>query len=161
MSRFVAFSLIFTSLFVSCAQQAQPVFYKNLTTANKSVAVPISSSSIGVNGFGYSMTDSPFLLALKDELRAIGWKIIVQGVTGRAGETNSINSGATYTIISAERAPLSFVSAGLIGQAQGGEINLVLVENSTGEEIMVIRGKVYNAKKLAKQVVQQIQQHSM
>ncbi len=61
----------------------------------------------------------------------------------------------------AGRAPLSFVSAGLIGQAQGGEINLVLVENSTGEEIMVIRGKVYNAKKLAKQVVQQIQQHSM
>lgn len=162
----------------SCSQlqkMPEPTFYKPLN-AGRSIAVPVSSSTVGVvfqgANRGATVTNSPFLEALKSELRASGWKLVVQGVTGRSGETNSINSGAAYTLICGEASGVSLKSLSIICLVglpawilQGCPpispactVNCVLVENRTGEEVMVIRGYADDSQGFAKYVAQRIKE---
>lgn len=127
------------------------MFYKTPDLSNKTVAVPISSAVIGVTTTGQSVISAPFLEALKEQFRRFGWRLIVQGVTGRAGETQSINSGAVYTLVCAEGA------RELLSELP---VNYVLVENKTGEEVMTYRGVVGDVNKAAYAVVQAIEERA-
>ena len=159
-------------LLTSCMQQRmpEPVFYKT-PSGNKSVAVPISSSTIKVNALGNSVTDSRFLESLKSELRKKNWRLVVQGVTGRSGEHNSINSGSTYTLACEEVADVSmqgvltmfigfpfWIAKGCPPIHTAAYVNCVLIENKTGEEVMSIRGRTENAHTLAKRVAERMEE---
>ena len=92
------------------------------TVANYSIAFPLSIDASGQAG-----TIPNYLNALKDELRSRGWKIIVSGVTGRAGANNSINHGADFTVLGVE---------------EGCDFSYSIVQNSTGEEVLITRGQM-------------------
>ena len=92
----------------------------------------------GLMGMGQSNSDD-FLNNFKNELRMRGWKIVVSGITGRAGDNNSINSGADFT---------------LLGISDANNVNYSVVENKTGEEVLLIRGcAIFGSLRKAKESV--------
>lgn len=146
------FSLIvILALCVSCQHAPKTVFYKPLNARSKTIAFPSNSyttaptykSSVGMG----------FTNAVKNRLRENGWTIVVQGVTGRAGATAGINSGAEYTMLGyetpRETASLPVILLGGLAGAvisdcfrDNSSVNFTLVENKTGEEIMTFSGQV-------------------
>jgi hypothetical protein len=174
MKKLLALLALTSASLFSCVQQnaAVPVFYKPMSGA-KSLAVPPTTQTVGVvaNGAfaGGAVTNSHFLEALKQELRARGWRLVVQGVTGRAGATQSINSGAAYTLDISEAPNLSCKTLVLaivtlpfrifgadVEVPQSAILNCALIENKTGEEVMLLKGYAGDVKKLAKEIADAI-----
>jgi hypothetical protein len=156
-----------TSLFalsmlcVSCQQQQQamPHFYKAPNLQDRSVAVQVSTETISVSWFGARTTHYPVLECLKDEMRKRGWKLVVDAENGREGEHMDNNCPAAFTIFDKESGYYQYKPNGAFHQIQRGGVNLVLVQNSTGEEVMVLRGFVKNPKETAKKVLDKIESY--
>lgn len=127
-------SFLLIPMMAASCMQVQTTQFKPITPP-KSMAVPAATTSPG-------LFPQSFVEDLKMELRRTGWKLVVSGVTGRAGENASINSGAKYT---------------LLGGESDASANYSVVENKTGEEVMLIRGGWFlsphnSAKKVAKKL---------
>ena len=135
----IVFSLCAVGLLGACQQMCQMhavplkecVASKTIAFPSTPVTAPVADASqLAYGVWGAAMLNSgsnlnTFINSLKDELRRRGWKIVVAGITGRGGERNSVNSGAAFTVVGLETA---------------NSTNLSVVENVTGQEVLLIRG---------------------
>ncbi len=144
-------------LCVACQQHAMPHFYKAPNLQNRSVAVPLTNKTVSVNWMGAKSTSYPFLECLKEEMRTRGWTLVAEKVTGRTGEHMDINSAAAFTIFDEETGQGRYKKDGSLQLTMKGTVNLVLVENATGEEVMVLQGYVAHPKGTAKIVVDKLE----
>lgn len=146
---------------VACQQQQQavPHFYKAPNLQDRSVAVPVSTETVTVNWFGARRTAFPVLECLKDEMRRRGWKLVVDAENGRSGEHMDDNRAAAFTIFDKETGYYKYMRNGAFQATQRGTVNLVLVQNATGEEVMVLRGYVKDPKETAKKVLDKIESY--
>ena len=146
---------------VACQQQqkAVPHFYKAPNLQDLSVAVPVSTETVRVDWRGGRTTGYPVLECLKDEMRRRGWKLVVDAENGRDGEHMDDNCPAAFTIFDKETGYYRYKSSGAFQQIHRGGVNLVLVQNATGEEVMVLRGYVKDPKETAKKVLDKIESY--
>lgn len=68
-----------------------------------------------------------------------------------------INSAAAFTIFDEETGQGRYKKEGSLQPTMKGTVNLVLVENATGEEVMVLQGYVAHPKGTAKIVVDKLE----
>ena len=166
--------LLSLSLALAACQQASPVMYKTPDLSDKSVVVPLT---ITVDSFGGRKTGSPVVEALKDELRQRGWRLVVGEYSPEYRPAYTLTSGdggnsmfsdgdgclATYTPAYKEAKDnrgLSYYMGGIFKQVAPGSVNIILVDNRTGEKVMALRGYAKDPAILAKQVLEKIEQYS-
>lgn len=159
--------------FSSCQQVGVNLTTYKPMTDEKSIALKSITSSLMVDLKNGVAHNDEFLDALRTELRQKGWRLIVDGFTGRAGDTQSVNSGAAYTLIynaAARPNEQAFLVLSIFGiplwlvqgcpPLQDYILNISIVENKTGEEVVVIQGVSKDAKETARKLAESMDKYT-
>lgn len=173
MKRILSLALAMAMGFTACQQYTPaPTVYKSMT-GEKSVALRRTSVLLGMHGEVMPTLNDKMMMSIKNELRKKGWKITLDGVTGRAGETQSINSGADYTMLYNCRVDVNVqgvFNIALIGipvwilrgcpECLRYFVDISVVENKTGEEVVVLQGVSDDRERTARELVEEMDRYT-